>query len=295
MTRRTKNVLPVRMSNRGPIKFDLGKKLWERMAPTFAVFIASIALIVSFWQGLETRRFNRLTSKPKLTFIWNLWGGNANYGLYLKNNGNGPAIISSIEIIGDDKRIGGNVLNALTVFLIETYDISRAKCINIGWISEGDYIGKGDSPMILGISTDLLGPPQHADARKIIGELFRNRILEIRLNYRSVYDEDDSLWLSKSYLNLDTSAIMRGLKQSVAQPDSLNPGLVEIKQSAPDFEEAGLQIDSLSQGNERGENDQRYSQSIISSAEVLLSPLGRPRTGALRLGTERRVPPRQRR
>lgn len=65
----------------------------------FASIIVSIlAFIISIWSGLETRRYNRLSTTPSLQFRLNTaW--DQNVGIKILNLGIGPAIITRVELL----------------------------------------------------------------------------------------------------------------------------------------------------------------------------------------------------
>ena len=61
--------------------------------------IAVTAVVISVGEGIETRRHNRLSVKPVLSVFKNGSTSDQDIGLYLENNGTGPARIISIDIV----------------------------------------------------------------------------------------------------------------------------------------------------------------------------------------------------
>ncbi|MDQ1772353.1 hypothetical protein GQR60_17115 [Labilibaculum sp. A4] len=67
--------------------------------------IAILALGLTIWQGSVTRKHNRLTVKPSLIFFDNFLSDNHQKGLFIINNGVGPAIIKELTIIVNEKSV----------------------------------------------------------------------------------------------------------------------------------------------------------------------------------------------
>src|ERR1051325_6864496 len=70
-----------------------------------ATIIAISALIVSIWQGAETRRHNRLAFRPALAF--GVEENSTDSGIYLYNSGNGPALIKRFAVYVDGQPVQG--------------------------------------------------------------------------------------------------------------------------------------------------------------------------------------------
>ena len=61
-----------------------------------AIIVAICAVAISVWQGYETRKHNRLSTKPIILYEWEVKEGQKS-GIYIQNNGLGPAILTDIE------------------------------------------------------------------------------------------------------------------------------------------------------------------------------------------------------
>ena len=69
-----------------------------------AFLVGISALIISIWQGMETRKNYHLSVTPHVE-VWGNWiDGESHIGISLINNGIGPAIIRSIEMNYLDNR-----------------------------------------------------------------------------------------------------------------------------------------------------------------------------------------------
>ncbi|GGQ30734.1 hypothetical protein [Shewanella litoralis] len=75
-------------------------KLWEFIGNSASEIIALSALGLAIWQGVSTRRHNRLAVKPHLDFSSKYSDGET-FTLWLKNDGIGPAIVKKYELFLD--------------------------------------------------------------------------------------------------------------------------------------------------------------------------------------------------
>jgi hypothetical protein len=68
-----------------------------------AVCIATFALGVSIWQGIETRKHNKLSVKPYISIRVLISKQSEYMGIQIENNGIGPAIIKKCIVFVDGK------------------------------------------------------------------------------------------------------------------------------------------------------------------------------------------------
>lgn len=142
--------------------------------------IATLALVASIWQGIETRNHNRLSVKPILTISRNynlsinkrasgLSDTIPTYELRIKNSGIGPAIFSSFNVFLDDKVIP--VTNDKSPWVRFNNELNFSQS---SWFGEGDVFTAGLN-------------------RKII-KCYRNiellKRLKIEVDYKSIYGEE---------------------------------------------------------------------------------------------------------
>ena len=89
------------------LKHDRAPQLAKKfdMLPWLAFAISLFSLGFTIFQGIETRRHNRLGVEPYI--IVNRFGATINpkFGIQLKNNGLGPAILTEREIVVKGQRI----------------------------------------------------------------------------------------------------------------------------------------------------------------------------------------------
>jgi len=80
---------------------------WQVIAGISTTIIALCALALSIWQGMQTRRHNRLSFRPHLTTWTNRDAERGFYAIELINNGIGPALIEEFLVKVDGKVISG--------------------------------------------------------------------------------------------------------------------------------------------------------------------------------------------
>jgi len=71
-----------------------------------AIIVAVASIFISTWQGMETRRHNRLSVRPKLEIHFYI--NKQDFGYSLHNNGLGPANIIDHKVFLNDVEISSN-------------------------------------------------------------------------------------------------------------------------------------------------------------------------------------------
>lgn len=81
---------------------------WTDDISTYAsLFVATLALFTSLWQGHTSRKHNILMVKPLLEGHSSHDKNNSTYSLEIRNDGLGPAIITAARIYRDGKLVEG--------------------------------------------------------------------------------------------------------------------------------------------------------------------------------------------
>ncbi len=75
----------------------------ETWIATCATFIALCALFVSVWEGVQTRRHNKLSTNPNLGIRVSISQNHASMGVFIENNGLGPAILEKLVVYIDNQ------------------------------------------------------------------------------------------------------------------------------------------------------------------------------------------------
>jgi len=155
------------------------------------IVIAVLALFLTIWQGYETRKFNKLSLKPKLVvWVWNYYdtGGMV---MKIKNEGVGPAIIDDISL--DIKNRDFYKVSELNGHFWEKIfndehipDSLIANSIQHSYLNAGGYLPAGEEIVLF----EFLGDKEHViNHNKIID--FIRRFSSLEITYHSVYDDKD--------------------------------------------------------------------------------------------------------
>lgn len=145
------------------------------------ISIAVIALLVSIWQGLVTRRHNRLSVTPHVDISLQTLRGR--FGFLMDNTGVGPAVIEWFKIYIDDKEIpydseSGGWDEALTNIDIGGLDISYA------FYSVGHFMKSGTSFWALS-----WGDSETASDEQLQSVADRFQRIHLSIGYRSIYGD----------------------------------------------------------------------------------------------------------
>jgi len=154
---------------------------WGHVA---TIIIAVLALTISVWTLKENRDFNRLSFKPFLVLTSYITNLERSDGIYVTNNGTGPAIIKKFELFVRDKKVRTENLNVFAEDLAKYGNIGDIQII-ISNISNGSVLRKDASQYIFVLankSTNLT--MEHM-------ERFSNLIRDTRvtIEYDSFYGE----------------------------------------------------------------------------------------------------------
>jgi len=145
------------------------------------IIIAVSALGLSIWQGLVTRRHNIVSLRPQLTTWFKELYSDGIFELSVINNGVGPALIDSFDVLLDDKKLDGGRTEPMRValeLLFKGYEFS----------TEQGFIGP---------SYSMSSNEEHSLAKVIFTKRWPTKeqmnALILRLNiivkYHSLYDE----------------------------------------------------------------------------------------------------------
>ena len=147
-----------------------------------ALFIAFVALAVAIWQGIETRKHNRLSVKPHLYFsTYSVSGESA--GLRVTNGGLGPAIIKRFSLGVDNEWIGdttqGGWKEASRLLGAEKI----ASVLDMSFYSPDQIVESGESQYILETPKDK----RTTDTDQYLNEYVKR--LSVKIAYESAYKE----------------------------------------------------------------------------------------------------------
>ena len=83
---------------------EAGLKTW---APYFALAVSLVVVGISIWQGFETRQHNRKMVMPQIITFTTNDPFNTDWGIFLQNEGLGPAFIDFHKVTLDGKEMTG--------------------------------------------------------------------------------------------------------------------------------------------------------------------------------------------
>ncbi len=158
------------------------------------VIIAVIALSFSIWQGLETRRHNRLSVRPVLERVLDvkLNDDTLHYMLAIVNQGTGPAIVKKFQFLLNGKTVSCNDYGTYHDILVEEIQKSKGKLIGkIGFIVPDSVIKDGEQRIIWELKFNK------EDDVTLIDRL------DLRVEYQSIYEENLPPFDTRKYRLLD--------------------------------------------------------------------------------------------
>lgn len=69
------------------------------------IFLSALALIATIWHSYKVRQHFKLTVRPLLNIDYTTYSSDDKRGIYLENNGVGPAIVKNFFVYLDDELI----------------------------------------------------------------------------------------------------------------------------------------------------------------------------------------------
>lgn len=158
------------------------RKNFELYLSAFAVFISFIAAALSWWQLDIARQHNRISVRPAIVITPYLEGNNGRNGVYLTNQGLGPAILKSMKIVVDGREFSGLEKSHWIEALRQAG--TEPICYKHGWPTQDAMIKVGEEEILLSpTSADL--PACKLEA--II--LLMKKDIAITIHYESLYGE----------------------------------------------------------------------------------------------------------
>ena len=143
-----------------------------------AIVIAIASIVVTVWQGMETRRHNRLSVRPKLEIIFE--SGHDSFGYVLMNNGLGPATITGIELFIDGKQMQETGFSGYDE-LFEKLGMKNRKITHTG-IYPGKTIKTNERQNIFKFYLT-----EKDDLDTLLPKIYSR--IKIEIKYQSMYDE----------------------------------------------------------------------------------------------------------
>ena len=150
----------------------------ETIVSLSAIIIAIASIGVTIWQGIETRKHNRLSVRPGLEITFGL--DKDNFGYFLTNNGLGPAIITYKKLFVDGKEVHYTGFSGYDEF-ISKLGLNDHKVSHTG-IYPGKTIKANEKVYIIRFFLK-----EKDNVETLLPNIY-NRV-NIEIGYKSMYDE----------------------------------------------------------------------------------------------------------
>ncbi|WP_406734394.1 hypothetical protein RJD39_21530 [Vibrio scophthalmi] len=144
--------------------------------------IALIAVFVTVWQGIETREYNKNSLKPYLTAAPMLTGIEGKNGIYVTNDGVGPAFIKGAILTVNGKRFDLSRNSWPSVY--EYLGLEKL-CHSESWFKNGSALKAGEKMTLLAPTAATISPRCPVEFVKLLSA----NQLELKIEYASVYDD----------------------------------------------------------------------------------------------------------
>jgi hypothetical protein len=155
---------------------------WQVITGISSTVIALCALGFTIWQGMQTRKHNRISYRPHLTTWTHRNTEKGFYAIELINNGIGPAVIENFIVKVDDKRISGDGTEPMEKALKIVFP-------NLAYQSHQSYVALGYSmapkERCTVVAVQFLG--QQFPSKEFVEHALSRGDLEI--SYKSLYEE----------------------------------------------------------------------------------------------------------
>jgi hypothetical protein len=114
-----------------------GQFLVSSIVPWLALFVSILAIGTSIWSGSETRKHDRYSLQPGVSYIYRVNNAPEGVGIFLENNGSGPARISETRVYLDNKYVD---FGRITDQVVSMYAKERPTSF---YIKKGYVLGSG--------------------------------------------------------------------------------------------------------------------------------------------------------
>lgn len=150
----------------------------EKILSISAIIIAVASISVAVWEGIETRKHNLLSVRPKLEIFYN--SNKSSFGYVLVNNGLGPAVITEKKIFVDSVEIDYSGFSGYDDFLEKLGLVERYA--GHGAISPGFTIKAGKNENII-----IFNLYESDEVKTLLPQVYKR--VSIEIGYKSMYGE----------------------------------------------------------------------------------------------------------
>lgn len=155
---------------------------FETITSIATVFIAVLALGLTIWQGWMSRRHNYNSVCPLLTYETHNTTNTKDFGIYIKNNGTGPAIINDMKFFVDGEEVE-EVSNDSWDYILKKLKLPLTNIISATFDNES-VLSAGERQFLISIG-EQANVEQKSNLKKIFPRI------GIEIYYESIYGIKD--------------------------------------------------------------------------------------------------------
>ncbi len=153
-----------------------------KLADVLSTFIAALALIVSIWTIVWTRKNDIRSVKPHVEIYKHFWGETAE--IQISNIGLGPAVIQKVEYFVNDESIKGLNEALSKAGLDESFEaVLRTRIYGPGYM-----IANNKNQNLIWIDSEKL-PDKQVLSAKIAQLITSLKKIRIKIVYKSMHEE----------------------------------------------------------------------------------------------------------
>ena len=166
---------------REPIKVEIYENGIKSWAPYFALAVSLVAVFISIWQGFKTQQHNRKVVMPQVVTYTTNDPFNTDWGIFLQNEGLGPAFIDFHKVTLDGKEMTG--FEIIDQLIEEGFIGSRDDAVT-RYYDEGLILKAGSKTPVLIFVGPKLNPQKTPDFQQMINER-----VNVEYVWCSIYEE----------------------------------------------------------------------------------------------------------
>ena len=158
--------------------------LWTIVIPLISVLIAALALALTWHQVKKQQEHMKLMCEPYLIAEVTLDPVRKIYSYLIKNKGIGPAIITEVEFIINNKKIQSS--NIIHDFVQDAFQGVKFDSFDYSALHPGNYLSVNESQPLFSINTHEDHPPMSLEG-------ILQKKARIVIKYKSVYNSKHTL------------------------------------------------------------------------------------------------------
>jgi len=159
---------------------NIEPEMLQQITTIATVLIAVAALFLTIWQFRAMRIHNRLSVKPLLSYEIMYVRTDRGFGIYICNNGVGPAIVRNFKIFVDNNEI----ISTRRKLLLEAVKVLKINYpyVQLYFFDDGTSMSAGEKLPLLTVDENI---------KKDQEKLFQDALprIDIEIKYESIYKQ----------------------------------------------------------------------------------------------------------